>query len=197
MKIHLIRKFSFANIAIAAKPSITGLLMRAAMVGGLLFGAMGGIESSMAQSASEKSLGAFKNWTAYVYDNDDGRICTMWSTPTKSEGNYTRRGKIWAFVTHRPDINTQNELVFQQGYAVDGDKAVTLTIDGKKMEGSYTQDETIFYHIAQSTDIVNAMRRGNSMIMKSISSRGTLTTDRYSLLGFTAAHRAITEACAQ
>jgi len=39
------------------------------------------------------------------------------------------------------------------------------------------------------------MIRGAEMVIAGESSRGTQTTDTYSLLGFTAAHEAMNEAC--
>jgi hypothetical protein len=45
--------------------------------------------------------------------------------------------------------------------------------------------------------MVAAMRRGNSLVVEGTSARGTVTTDRYSLSGFTAAHNAISRACNQ
>ena len=43
--------------------------------------------------------------------------------------------------------------------------------------------------------MVNAMAKGSKMVVKGTSSRGTPTTDTYSLMGFMAARRAITQAC--
>ena len=43
--------------------------------------------------------------------------------------------------------------------------------------------------------LLAAMKRGNTMIVTGTSSRGTLTTDRYSLSGITAAIEAIGKAC--
>ena len=43
--------------------------------------------------------------------------------------------------------------------------------------------------------LVNAMKRGNELVFKGTSERGTLTTDSYSLKGVTAAMRAIDKAC--
>ena len=43
--------------------------------------------------------------------------------------------------------------------------------------------------------IVKAMRAGSSMVVKGTSSRGTLTTDTYSLLGFSKALGDINQAC--
>ena len=43
--------------------------------------------------------------------------------------------------------------------------------------------------------LVNAMKRGNELVFKGTSERGTLTTDSYSLKGVTAAMKAIDKAC--
>jgi len=39
------------------------------------------------------------------------------------------------------------------------------------------------------------MRAGGELVVKGVSTRGTLTTDTYSLKGFTAAWKAINTAC--
>ena len=43
--------------------------------------------------------------------------------------------------------------------------------------------------------LVQSMIRGADMVVQGTSSRGTLTTDTYSLKGFTAAYKAINKAC--
>ena len=43
--------------------------------------------------------------------------------------------------------------------------------------------------------LVRAMRRGKKLMIRGVSQRGTKTTDRFSLTGFTAAHKAISKAC--
>ena len=43
--------------------------------------------------------------------------------------------------------------------------------------------------------LLTAMRAGRELVVEGTSNRGTRTVDRYSLYGFTAAHRAIGKAC--
>ena len=144
---------------------------------------------------AETKLGSYKAWTAYIYDTQDGKICSMWSAPQKAQGNYTKRGKIWAFVTHRPSLDKRNEIVFQLGYPINVKKEVSLNVDGKTIGGSYADGESVFFYSANQQALVNAMKRGNRMVMKATSRRGTITTDTYSLAGFTAAYNAINKAC--
>ena len=67
-----------------------------------------------------------------------------------------------------------------------GDRKWTLFTDA---DGAFAADA--------DTDkaIVQAMIKGAKMIVKGTSSRGTLTTDTYSLIGVTKAHGAIDKAC--
>ena len=48
---------------------------------------------------------------------------------------------------------------------------------------------------ATAKRLVKAMRAGQDMMVSGVSTRGTKTTDKFSLLGFTAAHKAISKAC--
>ena len=160
-----------------------------------LWACLGAILMFTGSALAETKLGSYKAWTAYIYDTKDGKICSMWSAPQKAQGNYTKRGKIWAFVTHRPSLDKRNEIVFQLGYPINDKKPVSLNIDGKTIGGSYADGESVFFYSDNQQGLVNAMKRGNRMVMKATSRRGTLTTDTYSLSGFTAAYNAINKAC--
>ena len=53
-------------------------------------------------AGAPKLLGQWDDWAAYFYEDSAGRVCYMASTPKKDEGKYTKRGDIYAVVTHRP-----------------------------------------------------------------------------------------------
>ena len=67
-----------------------------------------------------------------------------------------------------------------------GEHRFTLTTDSSTAWSASAREEH---------KMVEAMRAGRSMIVAGVSRRGTQTTDTYSLLGFTAAHKAINKAC--
>ena len=54
-------------------------------------------------ASSPQVLGEYGDWIAYYYRDSAGAVCYMASTPKKDEGKYSRRGDIYAVVTHRPD----------------------------------------------------------------------------------------------
>ena len=146
----------------------------------------------VAQSTTE--IGLFTDWRAYSYRQNGGTRCTMASAPTKDEGNYTRRGPIWAFVMHRPQDGASGEVGFHMGYPLQNGKTVEVTI-GQRSFNLFASGEGAYAWPEDEPSLLAAMRAGSTMVVKGTSSRGTATTDTYSLSGFTAAFRAIGSAC--
>lgn len=150
-----------------------------------------------AARAKEVSLGTFKDWQAYTYEESGKTVCVVWGKPQKEEGDYTKRGSVRVFVAHRPWTQPKriNEISFEAGYPFKKDSDVTVIIDGKKYD-LFTDGDTAWNRTSKDDEeMVKAMRIGKAMVVEGVSSRGTKTTDTYSLFGFTAAHNAINKAC--
>lgn len=155
----------------------------------ILFGALA------SAGAADKVLGLFGDWGAQTFTEGKNTGCSMWSQPTKDEGQYSKRGAIYAYVTHRPWDKRVNEVSISAGYAFKDDSTVQVRIGGQKFT-LFTDGETAWSRSPkEDKSLVDAMRRGNSMIVSGVSSRGTQTTDTYSLTGFTKAYEAISKAC--
>jgi len=145
--------------------------------------------------AQDKDLGTFRDWNAQSYVEAGAKVCNIWSKPKKEEGKYTRRGEVFAFVTHRPSENRRNEISFQVGYTFKKDSELRIAIGGKNFV-LFTEGESAWTATTEEDDqLVRSMKAGNSMIVRGVSSRGTQTKDTYSLFGFTAALNAINQAC--
>jgi hypothetical protein len=142
-----------------------------------------------------KRLGKFDNWRAFTYQENGNRVCYMASEPENERGDYTQRGDVYAMVTHQPARGTQDVVSFVIGYPFKKKSRVTVDIDGKKFT-LFTHKDTA-WAADNKTDraLVRTMIRGREMVVKGVSHRGTETTDTYSLIGFTAAHNAIDDAC--
>lgn len=149
---------------------------------------------AMQPAFAEDSLGEFRDWSARSYKEGGATVCNMFSKPTKDEGDYTQRGDIMAFITHRPANKTWNVVAFDMGYPTRDGSAVIVEIGSDKFE-LFTKGQLAFSYPEDDSKIVAAMRKGSTMIVRGTSSRGTATTDTYSLSGFTAASNAIDKAC--
>ena len=148
-----------------------------------------------AQSAPTKRLGKFGPWTALLDGGKNGRICYVYAEPASKKGRYSKRGDVFVEVIHAPAEDRRNEVLFIAGYTYKKGGNVRVDIDGRKFVLFTDKDTAWTSGPTKDRDLVRAMRQGLRMVVRGRSWRGTLTTDTYSLKGFTAAHRAISAAC--
>ncbi len=146
------------------------------------------------QNSAPKQIGKYGEWTAFVMTQNGNKVCYMASFPKQSEGKYTKRGEVYALVTHRPRDNNFNVVSLQAGYSFASGATVIPTIDGKQHK-LFTESETAWAPSGSDKDLTTAMSRGKKMIVVGTSSRGTKTEDIYSLEGSLPALRAINKAC--
>ncbi len=165
-----------------------------------LIGALFAFSLSFPVFADEiTDLGTFTDWSAYKFQEGGSDVCYMATQPTKSEGDYTKRGQVFWLVAHRTAINKKDTSSFVPGYTLREDSSVSVEISGRTFTmfaGTAEENQAIaWFRDQDDSPAVAAMRKGLTMIVKAVSSRGTPTTDEFSLRGFTAAHNAITQAC--
>ncbi|PHS79549.1 MAG: hypothetical protein COB59_01115 [Rhodospirillaceae bacterium] len=136
------------------------------------------------------------DWLAYSQKERGNQACIMSSEPSKSAGKYTKRGQIYLIIAHRPSEQRYNEVSFQAGYTLKKESTVLAVIDGKT-KFSLQSNKGHAWTIDAQTDeaMIKAMRAGTTLVVKGVSSRGTKTTDTFSLKGFTAAVKSINKTC--
>ena len=135
-------------------------------------------------------LGAIEigKWNFVVDDN----YCYIVSAPTKKEGDYTKRGETYVLVYR---INKSSDTIVQvtAGYNYDENKPVILKIDHTSFD-FFGKEDSAWTH-DKDKEVIFAMKKGITMIIQGYSSRGTLTTDTYTLKGFTAAFNKLSKDC--
>ena len=148
-----------------------------------------------ASAQDPKSLGAFEHWSAFGAGAKAAMVCYVYGEPQKAEGDYAKRGAAYLQIAHRMKDKVANEVSVTAGYAYKKDSEADLEVDGTKFL-LFTKDEAAWARDDKTEDaIVKAMRAGKRMIVRGVSSRGTKTTDTYSLAGFTQAMNAVNAAC--
>jgi invasion protein IalB len=153
------------------------------------------IDRAAAQSAEPEAIGSFGDWQAVTFAENGNKGCYITSKPTKEEGQYSQRGRVYVLVTHRPADGSFDVVSVVAGYTYGDSSDVTLTIDQTDFALFTSKDTAWAPDSATDKQLVEAMKKGNSMVVRGTSSRGTKTTDTYSLSGFTKAYQAIAEAC--
>ena len=144
-----------------------------------------------AQQESTNRVAAQTDWS--VFTEDDPKECWAVTRPKETvntrDGRVVavRRGDILLFAFFRPEagVNTP-QITFTGGYPFASGSTVTVDIYGTEFE-MFTEGEWA-WAASPSDDakIVTAMKRGSAAVLTARSSRGTVTKDTFSLLGFTA-----------
>lgn len=154
------------------------------------------VPAGMALAAPEP-INTFGSWTAFVDRSSGKKVCYIGSKPLKSEGKYTSRGEAYLLVTHRPAERVVGEISFETGYTFRGGNEPLVTIGSRKFSLFSRGSNAWAKDAAMDRSLVAAMKVGTTLVVQGTSGRGTLTTDTFSLTGFSAAYNAITEACAK
>ena len=142
-----------------------------------------------------------RDWRVYHYGSGEAEICYILSEPVSKHPKGAHRGKVFFTVTHRAG-GVRNEIGLRAGYKFNSRSKPFVQIDGRKFSfytGISEGEERAHWAWMRSPEdeatMVAAMKGGNEMVVKGTSSRGTLTTDRYSLIGFTRALERIDGMC--
>lgn len=98
-------------------------------------------------------------------------------------------------VTARPKENVRNEVSVIIGYRFKPSSKVSVDIDGQKFSMFTKEDGAWIENAAEENAMVEAMRAGRAMTVVGTSSRGTVTTDNYSLSGISASLDAMAKSC--
>lgn len=150
---------------------------------------------SYAQSGEPRLLAKYDDWSAYMFVENGNKVCYMISEPKADEGQYTRRGSIYALITNRPSEGTKDVFSYITGYEYKSGSDVKITIDDKAYT-LFTQDDTAWAPDAEADRaLANAIQSGSKMVVEGISSRGTSTRDTFSLKGSSKAYDRIDDEC--
>ena len=142
-------------------------------------------------------LGQFGDWGAYRASPGGKKVCFALSKPTAAvtEPANKKRDPSYAFVSTRPSEKVKNEISVIVGYPQKSGHDASAAI-GSANYVLYTQNDGAWVkNAAEEPKMVEAMRKGHDLIVKSESNSGTKTTDTYSLKGISEALDKVAEEC--
>lgn len=124
------------------------------------------------------------DWSVYTARAGKSKVCYALSQPKERLPAGLNRDPGYLFVSFRPAENVKGELALVMGFgtkegaggeAVIGETSFALLSKGPHVWLKNTAEEP---------NVVTAMERGQTLIVKIQSGRGNKTSDKYSLAGF-------------
>lgn len=142
-------------------------------------------------------VGQYATWGAYVATPSGKKVCFALAKPSSSKTNPANRPRDpgYAFVSTRPAEKVTNEVSIMIGYQIKPGSDSTLSI-GNAHYAMYAQGDGLWIKNAAEEDrLIDAMRKGADATVKATSSKGTETTDVFSLKGLSQALDKVAQEC--
>ncbi|AMN38889.1 invasion associated locus B family protein [Rhodoplanes sp. Z2-YC6860] len=151
-------------------------------------------------TAQATLLGQYGDWGAYTASPGGRKVCFALSKPTAQQDNPPNRrtaaNAVYMFVSTRPDEKVSNEIsLLVSGYAFKPNSEATMTIANGGFP-MYTQNDGAWVkNAAEEARLVDAMRKAPDAVIKAQTSKGTQTTDTFSLKGISQALDRVSQEC--
>jgi invasion protein IalB len=151
-------------------------------------------------TAQATLLGQYGDWGAYTASPGGRKVCFALSKPTAQQDNPPNRrtaaNAVYMFVSTRPDEKVTNEIsLLVTGYAFKPNSEATMTIANGGFP-MYTQNDGAWVkNAAEETRLVDSMRKAPDAVIKATTSKGTQTTDTFSLKGISQALDRVAQEC--
>jgi hypothetical protein len=142
-------------------------------------------------------LGQYGDWGAYKATPGGKTVCFALAKPASAATEPAGRSRdaSYLFVSTRPSEKVKNEVSAIVGYPQRASADATASV-GSANYAMYTQNDGAWIkNAAEEAQMVDAMRKGTDLIVKSVSSRGTKSIDTYSLKGIGQALDKVSEEC--
>jgi invasion protein IalB len=171
-----------------------------AMAVALPSAAMGQPKPVANPTAQATLLGQYGDWGAYTASPGGKKVCFALAKPTSSvdvpANRRTAANAVYMFISSRPDEKVKDEVsVLVTGYVFKPNSEATSAI-GTASFPMYTQNDGAWVkNAAEETRMVETMRKGADVVVKATTSRGTQTTDTFSLKGISQALDRVAQEC--
>jgi invasion protein IalB len=139
--------------------------------------AMGGVQP--------KLLGQYGDWGAYTASPGGKKVCFAIAKPSSSDTVPPNRPRnpIFMFISTRPAEKVTNEVSIVIGYPFKPGAEATASVGSTSFQLYSQQDGAWIKNAADEANMVNAMRSGQTAVIKGVSAKGTQSSDTFTLKG--------------
>src|SRR4029077_14302533 len=142
-------------------------------------------------------LGQYGEWGAYTASPGGKKVCFAIAKPTSSQTTPPDRPRnpVYIFISSRPAEKVSNEISIIVGYPFKPGTEASAAV-GSTSYALYTQQDGAWIkNAAEEAQMVDAMRAGQSAVVKGVSAKGTQSTDTFSLKGLSQALDRVGQEC--
>ena len=142
-------------------------------------------------------LSQYGEWGAYTASPGGKKVCFAIAKPSSSETVPADRPRNppYMFISSRPAEKVSNEVSIVIGYSFKPNSEATAEVGSTSFALSTQQDGAWVKNATEEAHMVEALRAGQSAIVKGVSAKGTRSTDTFSLRGLAQALDRVDQEC--
>jgi hypothetical protein len=165
------------------------------LAGALWLGAACLLPDAAYAQATPSLVGQYGDWGVYVSQGQKSKVCFALSQPKERLPATLNRDPGYLFISTRPGDNVRNEFSVLLGFPLKEDADPSLAVGSDTFALYARQTGAWIRNVAEESRLIDTMRKGKDLTMKSTSVRGNVTTDRYSLSGLAQALDRVAQEC--
>ena len=150
---------------------------------------------SVVLAENPKSLGKYKNWEAFSYDDNKGKVCFAQTIPLERSPKNLKREPSRLFVTFRKVDKIKNEISVTSGHDY---KTSSVTAKSGKNDFSLFSKGNFAWILdgEEEFNLIKTMKKASRLSITAKTTKGSQTKDLYSMMGFTKAYNTARKSCA-
>lgn len=146
-------------------------------------------------TAGAMKLADFGDWGAYTSNTAKGKVCYALAQPKERLPKTLKRDPGYVFISNRPSEGVRNEVSFQLGFPTKDGGEGSATIGATSFALVTKGDAAWVKNAAEDAAFVEALRKGQSLVIKAQSKKGNESTDRFALAGVAQALELVRKEC--
>ncbi len=122
-------------------------------------------------------------WGAYTAGAGKGKTCYALAKPKDRQPTTLKRDPGYLFISNRPGESVKNEVSFVMGFEVKADSAPKAEIGATNFDLVAKGSNLWVKNPAEEPQFIEALRKGQKLVVKAQSKKGNASTDSYVLAG--------------
>lgn len=151
--------------------------------------------AGQANAQTVELVGTHGAWGVYADSATPKQVCFVAAQPQKAEPAGANRGPIYFYISAWPKDHVKAEPSVKVGYPINASKDMTVTIGTDTVKLFAKGERGFISDPKEEANLIEAMKKGSTAIVKATSTRGTTTTDTYSLSGLSQALQKMAQTC--
>ena len=153
------------------------------------------IASAASALAQTRLVDTFNDWYFYSHEGSGERVCFAASAPQSSEPAGINREPAYFYISAWPKEGVRTELSVKIGYQFREGSEAKVTIGNETFTMFTHEDRAFVNNPIEELKLLEAMKRGSTMVVEGVTEQGATTRDTFSLMGVMKAVQNLTSRC--